>query len=135
MTRAVYSGFVGLFWKRQEAPRPECVGCAKIETQLEQLKVQFRALRDECQAELERAYRHRKAAEARERAAREAAGSPPQGKSPSGAPDSAATPPPFARGVHLRRYINALKRANMRPNGEPIGIERTQQDDSNGVHP
>jgi septal ring factor EnvC (AmiA/AmiB activator) len=102
---------MGWFRKRQDDERQASAESNarmihELRTEVAELGKQFRKLREEVAEDMERAYRHRKAAEARNRAA----ASP---ESPT--PDQVAapvTPPPGMRPVHLRRWLAKQRQTN-----------------------
>jgi peptidoglycan hydrolase CwlO-like protein len=100
------------FWNRQGTTSTEA---AELRAQLASLGKEFRALRDEVHEDMERAFRHRKAAEAAQRRdAKEAAGAPSHSASPGA--DASALPPSLW-GAKRRRLMRALRPSDPAPNG------------------
>jgi hypothetical protein len=102
-----------MFWNRQAPAAPELhAKLHELETVVAELRKQFRALRDECHEDMERAERARKAESARNRRAGANEGANQGRGAPSGAP---VTPPPQSAlptwGARGRRLMRSAARA------------------------
>ena len=98
---------MGLFLNRKQAPTGEL---AELRAELAALRKEFHTLRDEVQEDMERAYRHRKAAEAQARRdAKEAAGAPGTAAFPGA---SGQAPPSPLWGAKRRRFLRSVHQDN-----------------------